>query len=91
MSALGIETKPFYIEERRPVQGRASRASNFEFAYSYGDPQPVQVLAKRSLGAVTLKYRINGGAAHSAHDLGVGRRRALQAGRRATTTRCAAS
>ncbi|HKF92705.1 MAG TPA: hypothetical protein VKC52_14650 [Acidimicrobiia bacterium] len=39
---------------------------DFEFDYSYGDPQPVQVLAKRSLGAVTLKYRINGGAVHSA-------------------------
>ena len=52
--------------ERRPVQGRASRASTSTFAYSYGDPQPVQVLAKRSLGAVTLKYQINGGAVQSA-------------------------
>ena len=32
------------------------------FAESYGDPQVVQVLAKRSLGAVTMNYRINGGA-----------------------------
>jgi hypothetical protein len=30
------------------------------FAYSYGDPQTVQVLAKRDLLAVTMKYRING-------------------------------
>ncbi|HYI17538.1 MAG TPA: M14 family metallopeptidase, partial [Solirubrobacteraceae bacterium] len=36
------------------------------FAYSYGDPQTVQVLAKRDLGAVTMKYRINGGATASA-------------------------
>ena len=36
------------------------------FAYSYGDPQTVQVLAKRSLGAVALKYRINGGAVQTA-------------------------
>ena len=36
------------------------------FTKSYGDPQPVAVLAKRSLGDVTAKYRINGGAVHSA-------------------------
>ena len=44
------------------------------FTKSYGDPQPVAVLAKRSLGAVTVKYRINGGAdALRAHE-GVGGR-----------------
>jgi hypothetical protein len=40
--------------------------ANFAFRYSYGDPQPVQVLAKRALGAVTVKYKINGGATQSA-------------------------
>ena len=39
---------------------------NFAFEYSYGDPQTVQVLAKRSLGRVELKYRINNGRTHSA-------------------------
>ena len=39
---------------------------DFTFNESYGDPQDVRVLAKRSLGAVTLKYRINGGARQSA-------------------------
>ena len=53
--------------------------ANFAFKYSYGDPQPVQVLAKRALGAVTAKYRINGGAERSASDVGVEGRRALQA------------
>ena len=33
---------------------------------SYGDPQTVQVIAKRSLGAVTLKYTINGGTVQTA-------------------------
>ena len=80
-SVLGIETKPFYTKSDDPYKA-ASRASNFEFAYSYGDPQPVQVLAKRSLGAVTLKYRINGGAVQSAPTSEWARRRALQAGRR---------
>jgi Zinc carboxypeptidase len=31
------------------------------FAVSYGDPQTVQVDAKRALGEVRLRYRINGG------------------------------
>ena len=72
-SVLGIETKPFYIESDDPYK-EGMPGANFAFDYSYGDPQPVQVLAKRSLGAVTLKYRINGGAVRSAPDLRVGRR-----------------
>ena len=63
-SVLGIETKPFYTKSDDPYK-EGIPGANFEFDYSYGDPQPVQVLAKRSLGAVTLKYRINGGAAQS--------------------------
>ncbi|AQZ65583.1 putative zinc-binding carboxypeptidase [[Actinomadura] parvosata subsp. kistnae] len=31
------------------------------FSVSYGDPQPVAVIARRSLGAKALRYRINGG------------------------------
>src|SRR4029078_3704045 len=42
------------------------RAAELTLASSYGDPQPVAVIAKRSLGAVTVKYRINGGAEQSA-------------------------
>ena len=64
-SVLGIETKPFYTESDDPYKDGIPGA-DFEFAYSYGDPQPVQVLAKRSLGAVMLKYRVNGGAVRSA-------------------------
>ena len=59
-SVLGIETKPFYTKSDDPYKDGIPGV-DFEFAYSYGDPQPVQVLAKRELGAVTLKYRINGG------------------------------
>ena len=50
-SHLGNTVRPFYVDS---------------FAYSYGDPQSVQVLAKRSLGDVDLKYRINGGGVQSA-------------------------
>ncbi len=63
-STLGIKTKPFYIRSDDPYK-RGIPGANFAFAFSYGDPQPVQVLAKRALGAVTAKYRINGGAVQS--------------------------
>ncbi len=64
-SVLGIETKPFYLESDDPYK-EGIPGANFKFDYSYGDPQPVQVLAKRSLGDVTLKYRVNGGSVQSA-------------------------
>ena len=64
-SSLGIKTKPFYIRSDDPYK-RGIPGANFAFQYSYGDPQTVQVLAKRALGAVTVKYRINGGATQSA-------------------------
>ena len=64
-SVLGIETKPFYLKSDDPYK-EGLPGANFIFDYSYGDPQPVQVLAKRSLGRVTLRYRINGGRVRSA-------------------------
>jgi Zinc carboxypeptidase len=64
-SSLGIETKPFYIKSDDPYK-EGIPGANFTFEYSYGDPQEVRVLAKRSLGRVTLKYRINGGRTRSA-------------------------
>ncbi|MEX2197094.1 MAG: M14 family zinc carboxypeptidase [Thermoleophilaceae bacterium] len=64
-SSLGIETKPFYLQSDDPYK-EGLPGSNFVFDYSYGDPQPVQALALRSLGDVTLKYRVNGGDERSA-------------------------
>ena len=64
-SSLGIETKPFYLKSDDSYK-EGLPYSNFTFNYSYGDPQPVQVLAKRAVGAVTAKYKINGGATQSA-------------------------
>jgi hypothetical protein len=64
-SVLGIKTKPFYVKSDDPYKDGIP-AANLTFKHSYGDPQPVMVLAKRSLGAVTAKYRINGGAVRSA-------------------------
>jgi hypothetical protein len=36
------------------------------FPISYGDPQTVEVNAKKALGAVTLHWQVNGGAEHTA-------------------------
>ncbi|SDU60043.1 M14 family metallopeptidase [Jiangella alkaliphila] len=65
VSHLGLTTKPFYLQSEDTYKTGLPQA-NFTFDYSYGDPQEVRVLAKRDLGEVTLKYRVNGGAVISA-------------------------
>jgi hypothetical protein len=66
VSHLGNTTKPFYLDLSGIDPEKANNPlSDFRFSVSYGDPQAVQVLARRSLGAVTLKYQINGGAVQS--------------------------
>ncbi|MGH2963070.1 MAG: M14 family zinc carboxypeptidase [Solirubrobacterales bacterium] len=66
-SHLGNRTKPFYLEA---VSDDPTFANNpladFRFSHSYGDPQPVEVLARRSLGKVNVHYRINGGRERTA-------------------------
>lgn len=64
-TVTGITTKPFYLDSEDPYK-RGIPGAQLSFEYSYGDPQPVAVLAKRSLGRVTAKYRINGGRVQSA-------------------------
>lgn len=64
-TVTGIQAKPFYIDSDDPYK-RGVPGTQFSFRYSYGDPQPVAVLAKRSIGTVTAKYRVNGGAVKSA-------------------------
>jgi len=64
-TVTGITTKPFYIDSDDPYK-RSNPGTQLSFTKSYGDPQPVAVVAKRSLGAVTVNYRINGGAVQSA-------------------------
>ncbi len=59
-SVLGIRTKAFYLKSDDPYK-EGIPGANFTFKHSFGDRQPVAVLAKRSLGKVKLKYRINGG------------------------------
>src|SRR6478609_6045139 len=64
-TVTGITTKPFYIDSDDPYKS-GNPGVQLSFTKSYGDPQPVAVLAKRSLGKVTVKYRINNGHVRSA-------------------------
>jgi hypothetical protein len=67
VSHLGNTVKPFYLEMTSiEPELSGNPQGDFRFVVSYGDPQIVQVLAARSLGAVTLKYQVNGGAVQSA-------------------------
>jgi zinc carboxypeptidase len=61
-SSVGAETEPFYLDQDEvDAENGALSAMDFTFDVSYGNPQPVRVLAQRSLGDVTVRYRINGG------------------------------
>src|SRR4051812_14860996 len=72
-TVTGIKTKPFYLDSDDPYKS-GNPGVQLSFTKSYGDPQPVAVIAKRSLGRVTLKYRINNGRVRSAptHEWGGG-------------------
>ena len=59
-TVTGITTKPFYVDSDDPYK-RGNPGVRLSFTKSYGDPQPVAVIAKRSLGDVEVKYRINSG------------------------------
>ena len=63
-SVLGIKTKPFQLDTEDSYKSGLP-AVNLSFEKSYGDPQTVAVLAKRSLGAVTAKWKVNGGPTQS--------------------------
>ncbi|HET7236930.1 MAG TPA: M14 family metallopeptidase, partial [Actinomycetota bacterium] len=72
VSHQGFETEPFYLDVAELDPQKAyNPLSDFSFAYSYGDPQPVQILAKRDLDGdrtpnesldddVQLWYSVNG-------------------------------
>ena len=66
VSPVGMTLKPFYLDQTEVDPENSPLAMfDFTFAVSYGDPQEVRVLAKRSLGAVTLNYQVNGGPVQS--------------------------
>ena len=70
-SYQGRSTEPFYLDVSTiDLQKAYNPLSDFSFAYSYGDPQPVEILAKRDLnddGQITsaddvfVHWSVNGG------------------------------
>ena len=107
VSHLGNTVKPFYLDMGK--DGKApdgpdpektnNPAVDFTFSVSYGDPQPVRVLAKRDLNgdgtadAVTLNYQITrNGVAQSAQRRRASGTAASAAGSAtSTTTSCRVS
>lgn len=66
VSHLGNKTKGLYLDQTEVDPENAPLAMfDFRFDVSYGDPQEVRILAKRKLGAVTLKYQVNSGPVQS--------------------------
>ena len=89
-TVTGIKTKPFYLDSDDPYKS-GNPGVQLSFTKSYGDPQPVAVLAKRSLGKVTRQVphqrRPRPLGVHAVS--GAADRRTTR--RPSTTTRCAVS
>ncbi|GLZ30068.1 zinc carboxypeptidase [Lentzea sp. NBRC 105346] len=65
-SSVGIDVKPFYLDQADLDQENSPLSMlDFTFDVSYGDPQEVRVLAKKSLGAVTAKWQVGNGPVQS--------------------------
>jgi hypothetical protein len=61
---MGISTEGLYLDVAEIDPWKTNHPSadlKVEVSYGGGSSQPVEVLAKRSLGDVTLHYRVNGG------------------------------
>jgi hypothetical protein len=66
-SHTGIKTKPFYLDTTGLDPSRSGNpGSDFTFAHSFGDPQEVEVLARRSIRNVEVRFKINNGRAQKA-------------------------
>jgi hypothetical protein len=66
-SHWGFDTQTFYLdlsEEDAWKSGNPASDLKVTTSFGGGSSQAVEVLAKRSAGAVALRYRINGGAVH---------------------------
>lgn len=67
-SHMSLDTAAFYLDVSAIDPWKTNNpASDLEVEVSYagGSSQPVDVLAKRAVGAVTLRYSINGGSTQS--------------------------
>ena len=65
-SRLG-KTRPMYVDTTKLDPERAGNPlSDLTFDTSYGDPQPVRVLARDSVRQVEVRYQVNGGPKRNA-------------------------
>ncbi len=78
-SHLGTTVEPFYLSQTE-VDAENGTLSMFDYTFdkSYGDPQEVRILAKRSLGAVTLEVPDRWRGRPECLDHGMDRRRAVR-------------
>jgi hypothetical protein len=68
-SQAGIDTEEMYLDVSEIDPWKANWPSSdlkVDVSYAGGESQPVEVLAKRAIGAVTLNYSVNGGATQTA-------------------------
>jgi Zinc carboxypeptidase len=69
VSHAGIDTDEMYLDVAEIDPWKTNWPSSdlrVDVSYAGGESQPVEVLAKRSIGAVTLNYKVNGGATQTA-------------------------
>jgi hypothetical protein len=69
VSHAGTDTDEMYLDIAEIDPWKTNWPSSdlqVEVSYAGGESQPVEVLAKRAIGAVTLNFRVNGGAAQTA-------------------------
>ena len=67
-SHTGLDTAGLYVNEAAIDPWKTNWPTSdlrVDVSYAGGSSQPVEVLAKRAIGAVTLNYRINGGPAQT--------------------------
>jgi hypothetical protein len=61
------KTRPMYVDTSKLDPERAGNPlSDLTFDISYGDPQPVRVLARNSVREVEIRYQVNGGEKRNA-------------------------
>ena len=80
VSHIGLDTAALYLDDSKIDPWKTNWPTSdlrVDVSYAGGSSQPVEVLAKRAVGAVTLHYSINGEAADRA-DRRVARRRAVR-------------
>jgi len=69
VSHIGLDTAGLYLDESKIDPWKTNWPASdlrVDVSYAGNSSQPVEVLAKRAVGAVTLNYTINGGPARTA-------------------------